>query len=244
MFHSCRQSPYRLDPTRSFPVRALAVRTVFAGTAFLLLGNWCGPTVAIAQQPPDALSQAKVAPPAAAASSQTSAAGEGSSIPDFQAIQSELAKHFASLEGLQVGDLLSQSQIDGALDVVHDAGWDVPDRKSIVERALPDGSFMVKQLRTPAGLKFMRRVARHPGAYNRLDRLSTIAGGQALIRDLIHQKDGDKLLEYLTTTPGGQRMGRMASNVQRGVDLNKSTARIYTADDLLGALARLYPRDK
>jgi hypothetical protein len=152
----------------------------------------------------------------------------------------ELAKHFASLRDYQPGDLLSQSQIGNALETVRDAGWDVPDPKSIISRALPHGSFLVKELSTPAGKKFMRRIGRHPGTYNRLDRLSTIAGGQALVRSLIREKGGDAMLEYLATTAGGNRLGRMASSAQRGVDLNKPTGRIYTADEFIAVLQTLH----
>jgi hypothetical protein len=136
--------------------------------------------------------------------------------------------------------LLSQGQVSAALDAVGNAGWDVPERDAILDRALPDGSFLVKELATPAGRKFMRRLSRHPGAYLRLDRLSTIAGGQQIIRDLARQKDGDKLIEYLATTAGGQSLGRMAAGARHGTDLNKPTGRIYTADDLLAALEKAY----
>lgn len=86
----------------------------------------------------------------------------------------------------------------------------------------------------------MRRVARHPGTYSRLERLSTISGGETLIRDLIRQKDGDKLIEYMATTPGGHNMGRMAASTKQGVDLNKATGHIYTAGDLVAELEKAY----
>ena len=49
-------------------------------------------------------------------------------------------------------------------------------------------------------------------------------------------KDGDKMIEYLATTKGGKNMSSMMAQARGGVDLNKPTGRIYTADDLVAVL--------
>lgn len=159
---------------------------------------------------------------------------------DFAVVKAAVEKYFASIEGYQNGDLIRQSQVEQALAAVHEVGWDVPGSDAILKRALADGSFLVRELSTPAGRTFMRRVARHTGTYSRLERLSTIAGGEQLVRNLVHQKDGDKLVQYLATTPGGHNMGRMAAKTKHGVDLNKSTGRIYTAADLVAELEKVH----
>jgi hypothetical protein len=164
--------------------------------------------------------------------------------PKFADVAQAVAGHFQAQAGYQPGDLLSQPQVAAALEVAVAAGWNVPDRDKIVSRALADDSFLVRELSTPAGRKFMRKIARQPGAYSRLDRLSTISRGESVVRDLIKQKDGDKMIEYLATTRGGQNLGRMMAGAKRGVDLNKPTGRIYTADDLLAALKKLYNGSK
>jgi hypothetical protein len=82
----------------------------------------------------------------------------------------------------------------------------------------------------------MRKIADQPGTYSRIDRLSTIPRGQQTIRDLVRMKDGDKLVDYMATTKGGRNMGGMLSGARGGVDLNKPTGRIYTADDLIAAI--------
>lgn len=157
-------------------------------------------------------------------------------LPDFPVIQQAVEQFFATLEDYQDGDLIHQSLVEQALDRALDTGWDPKTRDAIVKRTLADGSFLVKTLSSPAGRKFMRRVARQQGAYSRLDRLSAISRGERLIRDLIRIKDGDKMIEYLATTRGGQTMGRMMAATPRGVDLNKPTGRIYTADEFLAVL--------
>ena len=161
--------------------------------------------------------------------------------PSFDVVVNALAEYFASLRDYRPGDLVSQSHVENALAHVTDVtGWTAPNQEAIVDRALADKSFLVAELATPRGRTFMRNVARYPGAYSRLDRLSTISGGQQFIRDMIARKDGYMMIEYLATTSGGKKLGAMMAGAQQGVDLNKPTGRIYTADDLLVALQRAY----
>jgi hypothetical protein len=162
------------------------------------------------------------------------------STPDFALVEATVSKYFASFKDYQDGDLIRQSQAAGALAAVKDIGWDVAEREAILKRVLGDGSFLVKELSTPLGRAFMRRVGRHSGTYSRLERLSTIAGGEQLIHDLIRQRDGDKLIEYMATTKGGRNMGRMAADTRHGVDLNKATGHIYTASELVAELEKAY----
>ncbi|MEX0642207.1 MAG: hypothetical protein WD468_05875 [Pirellulales bacterium] len=161
--------------------------------------------------------------------------------PTFDVVANSLAEYFASLKDYKPGDLINQSRVTEALAHVTEATeWDVPNREAIVKRALAENSFLVTQLATPSGRPFMRNVAKYPGSYSRVDRLSTIAGGQQFIQDLIAKKGGSDMIEYLATTRGGRELGAMMAGVQQGVDLNKPTGRIYTADDLLVALRQAY----
>jgi hypothetical protein len=161
--------------------------------------------------------------------------------PSFEAVTKSLTDYFASLRDYRAGDLVSQSIVADALAHVTDkTGWNVPDQKEIVGLALADNSFLVTQLSTPAGRKFMRSLDKYGGSYPRLDRLSTISGGQQFIKDMTTRKDGYIMIEYLATTKGGHELGKMMTGVQHGVDLNKPTGRIYTADQLLAALQKSY----
>lgn len=175
------------------------------------------------------------------AATTTAQSSQPAKLPNFDAVSKALTDYFASLQDYRAGDLLSQSIVEDALAHVADTtGWKVPDQKEIVGRALADSSFLVAQLSTPAGRKFMRSLDKFGGSYPRLDRLSTIAGGQQFIKDMITRKDGYIMIKYLTTTSGGHELGKMMTGVQDGVDLNKPTGRIYTADDLLAALQQTY----
>jgi hypothetical protein len=152
-------------------------------------------------------------------------------------------QHFASLPDYHPGDLITRSQVAEALAKVADAGTKVPNAERILAATLPDNSFLAKELSTPAGRKFMRKVARHPGGFDRLDRLSSISRGQTLVRDLIRSADGDKLIEYLTTTRGGRSLGSTLAGARQGANLNQPTGRIYTADDLMAAIEESFAVD-
>lgn len=157
--------------------------------------------------------------------------------PSDAEVSQALDQYFASIRDYKPGDLVSQSRVAAALDHVRDVtGWEAPDQDAIKKRALADNSFIVTQLSTANGRTFMRNIAKYPGTYARLDRLSTISGGQQFIKDLISKKGGSDMIEYLATTQGGHKLGAMMAGVQHGVDLNKPTGRIYTAEDLKAAL--------
>ncbi len=160
--------------------------------------------------------------------------------PEFSVVAQAVTDYFKTLPDHQPNDLVTQSQVAEALKAVADVGWDVPDGDALAKRALSDNSFLVGELSTPAGRKFMRDIARYPGTYNRLDQLSTISGGHYLVNDLIHRQGGYEMIEYMATTKGGQNMGKMMATTPGGVNLNKTTGRIYTANDFLAALKKTY----
>jgi hypothetical protein len=156
--------------------------------------------------------------------------------PDGRGLAKVVDAFFGSQPGYQKGDLLSRSQVEKIIATLTSNGVKIPDAGSVTKRVLADDSFLVRELSTANGQRFMRKIASRSGAYSLLDRLSTIPHGQSLIRDLMRQKDGDKMIEYLATTKGGKNMGGMMAQVRGGVDLNKPTGRIYTEDELVAAL--------
>jgi hypothetical protein len=155
---------------------------------------------------------------------------------NFSAITQAIDLWFASQSSYQSGDLITRDQVETVLKKLEDAGIHVPDAKSIAERSLANDSFLVRELTTPGGKQFMRKLATKPGAFSHLDRVSTIPNGEKLIRDLTRAKDGDKFIEYLATTKGGRNMGGMMGSVQGGNNLNQPTGRIYTVADFEAAL--------
>jgi hypothetical protein len=159
---------------------------------------------------------------------------------DFDDVAREVQRYFATQSDHREGDLIRQSQIDAVLKNVAATGWKVDNSQEIVALGLPDGSFLVRELSSPSGKKFMRKIAAQPGGYSHLDRLSTTPRGQQTVRDLIRTPGGDDMIKYLTTTKGGRKLGTMMDGVRHGVDLNKPTGRIYTANDLVAVLKKLH----
>jgi len=165
------------------------------------------------------------------------ASGAQRSQPDVgQTIAKVVDEFFATQPDYEKGDLIRRSQVEQAVAKVVSKGVKISEPAEITKRGLADDSFLIRELSTPSGKHFMRRLAQHSGTFSHLDRLSQIPRGQQTIRDLVHTKDGDKMIEYMATTKGGHNMSAMMAEPRGGVDLNKPTKRIYTAEDLVDAL--------
>lgn len=161
-------------------------------------------------------------------------------IPDFDAVAHAVQTQFASQPDYQNGDLLRRSQIEGVLKSLAAAGWKLNNSAEIVVLGLPDNSFLVRELSSHRGKKFMRKVAAQPGGYAHLDRLSSIPSGEKMVRYLISKPGGDEMITYMATTQSGHNLGKKLGKVRDGVDLNKPTQRIYTANELLAVLQQLH----
>jgi hypothetical protein len=152
--------------------------------------------------------------------------------PDLGTVTQAIERWFDAQDDYEPGDLITRSQVKTVLAKLADAGAAVPSSEKIAELALDDSSFIVRELSTTSGRKFMRNLAKDPGAFARLDRLTKVSGGEKLIRDLARDKGGDKLIEYMATKGGRSMM----SDVPGATDFNKPTGRIYTVDDLIAAV--------
>ena len=155
--------------------------------------------------------------------------------PDIGAVTRAVQRYFAAVPNYQPGDLITRDQIKEVLSKLNDAGVTVPGAAQITEMGLANDSFIVRALSTPDGQQFMRKLAKNPGTFPHLDRLSRIPNGEQIIRGLIRDPGGDTLIEYMATTKGGHNLGAMMAQVPGG-DLNKPTGRIYTAADLEATL--------
>jgi hypothetical protein len=168
------------------------------------------------------------------------AAAQQPPLDDFDVVLEAVKKSFDARPGYAHGDLITRSQIADVLAEVAAAGVEIKGSARIVEKGLPDNAFLARELASPAGRRFMRKVARREGSYARLDRLSDTPRGKQLVSDLIRRPGGEKLIDYLGTTRGGRNMGAMLAARREGVDPNKPTGRIYTAHDLIAELERQY----
>ena len=171
-----------------------------------------------------------------------SAAEPATKPPPFSAVERAVTGYFKE-RGLLPNDLVTRQDVAPLLVQLRQKKLTTADTGRISGDLLTEGEFLVEQLRTPSGRKFMRQIAGLPNAYDKLDRLSRMPHGQQTIRDLIRGPGGEKLIEYMMTTPGGKALGRELSNSPQGAGFNAPTGRIYTTTMLLARLRQSHPAD-
>ncbi len=172
-----------------------------------------------------------------ACSGELASAADGQKEPtSFIEIKRAVLRHFEKTPDYRPGDIISRSDVESLFGRLERLGWTPADRKEILAAVPADNNFLVKQLRTSAGRRFMRKIAKYPDAFDRLDRLSRLPYGKNTIKALVRGPDGYKMIEYMTTTKGGRQMGKMLSNTPKGTGFNKPTGRIYTVKQLLARL--------
>src|SRR4051794_30860564 len=83
--------------------------------------------------------------------------------PDDRAVTKLVDEYFASLPGYEKGDLITRSQIEKVIAKLVSRGVKISDSASIVKLGLADDSFLVRELSTPDGKRFMRKIASRSG---------------------------------------------------------------------------------
>ncbi len=164
--------------------------------------------------------------------------------PPSQAKIAELILAACDQPGRLKTDLISQEEAKAALATLEKSGWKLKDVKSIVNRVLPESSFLIGELRSEKGKAFMRKVAATPGGFDKLDRISQLPDGKRIVRKLIRERDGQRLVEYLTDAKGGKNTSEKLAGIKGHKEFNRPTDRIYTAEQLAvdagrGRLVRL-----
>lgn len=163
-------------------------------------------------------------------------------VPKFSRLEAVAKLHFDQMRGFQPDGIIVQSEVAPLFDKLKKAGWDISkeDRQAILDRVLPDNSFLAKELRTPAGKKFAADIFNYPDGFDRLDRMSHMPQGRDTVRRLIIGPGGYKMIQYMTTAPGGKNLGKQLSDAPKGKNFNSPTGRIYTVNMLLDELNKLY----
>ncbi len=157
-------------------------------------------------------------------------------LPKFEHVEQFVQRYYHGQPSFEAGDLLSRSRVEPVLSGLKQMGWAVPDAKAVLASVPADNSFLVRELYSPEGLRFMRKVDRYPMAYDRLERLARLPNGRRTVHDLIHGKGGEKMVEYLTISRGGREMGKMLSKIPAGTSFNQPTGKVYTVQALITRL--------
>ena len=167
-------------------------------------------------------------------------------LPPLATVQKVVANHLKSLPDYRNGDLISSSDVQPVFRQLAKLGWDVVDQQEILKEMLSDSHFLVKDLRTPNGKRFMRKVSSDPTVYDRLDRVSQHKRGKATIRELVRLPDGEKYTKA-KSGPGNPTISDLVLIYDRGSakkraikDYDKPTGTIYTGDAFLQRLKKSY----
>jgi len=161
--------------------------------------------------------------------------------PEFQPIRAMVLQHFSRMPLYREGDLISQGQVQPLLGGLARLGLELPDPKGFIERIPAEGSFLVQQLRTRPGREFMLHLSGSPAAYERLERLAAMKRGKKTVAELIRRGEkGAGVIVYFAEESDGKKMGRLMARRGQSPNFNESTGKIYTVDQLLGELEKLY----
>jgi hypothetical protein len=169
--------------------------------------------------------------------------------PEWRAVDHTVKKALAKRAGYEPKDLLAQGDLKAVVAALGKKGWKVADAQRLIEDALPDDDILVQLFRgSKKGVGFMRGIEKYALAYDRLDRLIRLPGGEMTIKYLIKGPDGYKMVQYFTET--AYRGNCIVDILPRGYNgelpsskgFNDPTGKIYTEKMLLGALRLRYDR--
>lgn len=169
---------------------------------------------------------------------------KGRPLPRFETVRQVVLRELVNPPARIPGDIIARSEVKPVFHQLRLMGWPVLDEKIILKQVPGDTDFVVRQLRTPQGRSFMRKVARYPQVYDRLYRLASLPNGRQTVNRLIRSKGGEQFLAYLTKSRGGKNMGKMLQATPRGANFNRPTGKIFTVDALIKRLKESYTAEQ
>ena len=173
----------------------------------------------------------------------TSAVHAQAVLPPFAEVERVVLTHFAPSYDFKEGDLITKSDVQPVLAALASIGWQLPHPELILNRVLDDNDFLVKQLKSSKGRRLYDRVAKYPGALDRLDRMREMHGGNKTLEVFVQKTPNNyDLMKTITTTKRGQRFAKDIAKFDDGSKFNTPTGRIYRVSELLPALKQLYDR--
>ena len=165
-------------------------------------------------------------------------------LPPFSEVRALIQSQFQTKSDFRRGDLITRGDVAAALRDVEALGWKGVSQTEAATNLIEDGDFLARQLRSPKGQTFMRRISGYRLIYDRLDRISRMPGGQRMIQDLIKLPDGHRYAKVDTgrgVPDLSDLLPKNASGKTAHVpDLNKPTGKIYTLDEFLKQLEVSY----
>lgn len=165
------------------------------------------------------------------------------SLPTWKDVETAAASHFKALGDYERGDIVSQGQVKPLLNKLAKAGWKVADADALLGQISADNEFLVAQLRTKNGRKFMRKLGGSAEQYDRLRRLAETKGGDRAVANIMELPNGNDVLAALVESKAGKDIARQLSKGPHTRDFNKPTGYLYTEAQVLERLEESYRRD-
>ncbi len=149
-------------------------------------------------------------------------------------------RHLASLPGYVPGFIISKSDVAPIFAQLKKAGWNAKELERVYAAVVDDGHFLVRQLRSPQGYKFMKTAGKFPLNYDRMDRVSQAKGGRQAIINTV-QLSGGASFWNPNAKPGFSNTARMlptrGGRRRSAAEFSRPTGKIYTESQLVKQLA-------
>lgn len=164
--------------------------------------------------------------------------------PQWIQLRKVVDKYFAEQRGRSATDVLTSSEARATLDLLTKAGWKPKDSAKLQARVLGDGDFLVRELKSKEGRKFLAATSSEGLVYDRLDRLTKYSGGDRLVTSIINLPNGPAFMRPKPTPGFGTLMDLLPKEAsgKTPVDpqFNKPTGKIYTAAQWIKELESAY----
>ena len=150
-------------------------------------------------------------------------------------VQALMDKHLRLDPTYSPGDLLTRYMVEPIYNEIVARGLKPSDDpESAYTPILRDDHPLAQELRSPAGRALMKKIGNKPLAYDRLERLSWLPGGQEWARQLINSPDGAEMFDRLFSDDGVAAIEKKFAEHSSGANFSLPTGRIYT-EAALGA---------
>jgi hypothetical protein len=214
-------------PLASKLVRARGVSSYLAFLLSLIVSQWFLSSGHLDAAPPDGAREARSASETSGKVGDNSHAGL-------------VRRHLASLPGYVPGFIISKSDVAPIFAQLKKAGWNAKELERVYGAVVDDGHFLVRQLRSPQGYKFMQTAGKFQLNYDRMDRVSQVKGGQQAIVNTVQLPNGASFWNP-NAKPGFANTARMlptrGGRRRSAAEFSRPTGKIYTESQLVKQLA-------
>lgn len=175
---------------------------------------------------------------------QPSAPHASTKKPTWADLRKGVEKYFAEQRGRQPTDILVSSEARATIELMAKAGWKPKESEKLLARVSGDGDFLVRELKTKEGRKFLAATSSEANVYDRLDKLTKHSGGDRLVSSVIRLPNGPSFMRPKPTPGFGTLMDLLPKGASGKTpidpEFNKPTGKIYTSTAWIKELEAAY----